>query len=173
MGNLCKYAWLSLSLLMFAPLTLVQGESSPTVLVFAHRSVPVSRLNADELRAIFRTDTRYWSDGKKIVPLNLPPQNKIRAEFDRAVLGMEFEAMTKFWIDRLIRGGSRAPRTVSSNSLAMKVVSRLPGSIGYATSADLPSGVKVLATVSNGRVMALRDARPLYAAATSDSEVSP
>lgn len=122
------------------------------IAVFVHPAVDKKALNADELRSIFRTETRYWSGGKKVAALNLPPSHPVRQSFDRVVLGMEPEAMVKHWIDRTVRGGARPPRTVPTVALMARVIQKLPGAIGYTPASAVPAGAKVVARIANGRV---------------------
>ena len=65
-------------------------------------------------------------------------------QFDRAVLGLEPEAVGPFWIDRRIRGESSPPRTVPSTDLLLRVVAKLPGAIAYVYAPLTAPGVKAL-----------------------------
>ena len=69
------------------------------------------------------------------------------------VLDLEPDEMARYWIDARIRHGEEAPRTVAS-SLLVRVVARLGGSIGYVPAGEALSGVKIVARIERGRVVA-------------------
>jgi len=85
--------------------------------------------------------------GMRLVALNQPPGSPARVTFDRTLLGLEPDAVARFWIDQRIRGQGSAPRAIPSVALLLRVLAQLPGGISYLRRADLPAnttGVKVL-----------------------------
>jgi hypothetical protein len=64
--------------------------------------------------------------------------------FDQAVLGMTPERVSRYWIDRKIRGQSGPPRALDSADLVQRVVARLDGGIGYVRMNELKADVKVV-----------------------------
>jgi len=124
------------------------------IAVITHMSVPVSALNADELAAIFRLSRQHWGNGQRIVAFNYAPNTQLRETFDRQVLQMEPTRISRYWLDRMIRGESEVPRKVSTPDLMAKVVAKLPGSIGYVPSGSAGKDVRVVARVVDGRVTA-------------------
>jgi ABC-type phosphate transport system substrate-binding protein len=151
----------TLTLLSFALLVLAgvpESARSATpeaeLMVITHMSVPVSELDADELAAIFRLSKQHWGNGQRIVPFNYAPHTELRASFDRHVLQMEPTRISRYWLDRMIRGESEAPRKVSTPDLMAKVIAKLPGSIGYVPRDAINKDVRVVARVVNGQVVA-------------------
>ena len=71
-------------------------------------------------------------------------QSVDETNFDQVVLGMDAEAVARFWIDRKIRGGSGPPRTVESLTTLRRVVEKLPGAIGYIRPAQLSNEVRAI-----------------------------
>jgi ABC-type phosphate transport system substrate-binding protein len=130
------------------------GQSPAELLVIAHPGVPVEQLSRDELAAIFTLSHRRWGSGAPIVPFNADPKAPNRELFDRTVLGMSPDAAARFWVDFRVRGQGTAPRTVPTSTLMARVIARLPGSIGYVPATEPVSGVRVVARVVGGRVLA-------------------
>lgn len=143
-------------LVLLTPLALPSGASSahPEILVVAHPSAPVTRLSDTELESIFTLSNRRWEDGSKIIPFNLPSRSQTRVVFDRTVLRMEPDRVSRFWLDRRIRGQGSAPRNVPSASLMARLIAKLPGSIGYMPATTPSAGARVIARIRGGKVVA-------------------
>ena len=122
--------------------------------VFVHRSSTVTQLSAHELEALFtRTQTR-WDDGTPVIPLSFAAGADERVVFDLVVLRLGPDEVGRFWLDRRIRGLGLPPRQVPNATLMQQVVANLPGSIGYAPSQPGRTGVKVVARIQHGKVVA-------------------
>ena len=124
---------------------------APELVVIVHPSNPI-HLSSAEIAAVFKTTKRYWSGDKNIVALNLPTRNSDRALFDRVVLGLDPDAVLRFWIDRKIRGGEPPPRSVPEAELVLRIVQQLDSAIGYVPRQFAKSGVRVIARVLGDRV---------------------
>ena len=93
-----------------------------------------------------------WPSGDRIIPLNAATDSGPRQRFDRAVLAMSPEAAARYWLDARIRSGVAPPREVGDPALTVRLVARLPGTIGYVP-ADTPrDGVRVIARIRDDRV---------------------
>jgi hypothetical protein len=128
------------------------GEEVEDLAVIVSRANPARRLDAFELEAIFSMATQSWPAGGSVVPFNYPPDDRLRAAFDRAVLRMEPEQVGRFWIDQRVRDGLRPPRQVSDPAIALRLVARLPGAIAYVPAAMADATVRVVARVRRGKV---------------------
>ncbi len=85
--------------------------------------------------------------GTRLVPLNQPLGATARVAFDRALLGLEPDAIARFWIDQRIRGQGSAPRAIPTVPLLLRVLAQLPGGLSYLRRSDLPTNstaVKVI-----------------------------
>ena len=122
--------------------------------MIVHPDVHVGALPRDELLAIFTLSRRRWNDGTAIVALNYDAMHPLREQFDRAVLSLAPDAVARFWIEFRVRGQGTAPRTVPNSRWMGRVVSHLPGAIGYLPSGEPTEGAHVVARISNGRVYA-------------------
>lgn len=143
-----------LPMLLLVPAQTAAESKSPVVLVVVHEDVQVEQLSEAELAMIFTTRRREWPNGDRIIPLNLAARDPLRVAFDEAVLHMSPEEVARYWIDRRVRGGNRPPKQVPSEKLMAKVVSKLSATIGYVSADARLSGVRVVAKVVDGEVVA-------------------
>jgi ABC-type phosphate transport system substrate-binding protein len=142
-----------------ALLAAVQGAAPAdggveAIAVIVHPAAPAGGMDPARLEAIFSGTQRSWSDGKPIITFNLPPEDPGRVEVDRVVLHMTSEQVSRYWIDQRIRSGQRPPRQVSDPALAVRLVGKLPGSIGYVPARLVDANVRVVARIRGGKVEA-------------------
>ena len=128
--------------------------ANPDFVVIVHKTNPVSKLSREELRPIFLANKTSWKTGKGIEALNLPEGTDTRQTFDTAVLGLDPEKVTQYWIDRKIRGDTKPPRKLPSSASVVRRVATAQGAIGYAVSTDIDASVKVVARIKGGKVVA-------------------
>jgi hypothetical protein len=118
------------------------GEKVRFALVVAKDS-RVSDISFHDLKRLYKGEVVNVA-GKRLVALNLPASSDHRMRFDRALLGMNPETVSRYWIDRKIRGQSGPPKTLESPDLVQRVVARLDGGIGYVRVSEVKPDVKVL-----------------------------
>jgi hypothetical protein len=154
----CRPVGLLLAILTFAFNPHFAGpagaDGTPNLAVVVNVGVPVSRLSASELEAIFTSSKRTWTDGSNIGAFSYAPDNELRREFDSVVLRMSADEVARFWIDQRVRGGAPPPRQVPDPALAVRLVAKLPGCIAYVPENLVNPTVKVVARISNGKVLA-------------------
>jgi ABC-type phosphate transport system substrate-binding protein len=146
---------LVLFLLVALGATRTSSAQDEDLAVIVNPGTRVHELSADQLTAIFTMSQREWPGGETIIPFNHEPGGALRTIFDRAVLGMKPDEAARFWIDRRIRGEGGAPRKVPSVALMLRVVAKLPNSIGYVPWSLVTNDVHVVARVSGGKVRGL------------------
>jgi hypothetical protein len=134
---------LAAGLLALAPRPVRAGSDVALAVIVAPNS-KLTNISRDDLRRVFQSERLTDPDGNRLIALNHPPKTVDRVGFDQAVLGMDAEAVGRFWIDRKIRGGSGPPRTVESLATLRRVVEKLPGAIGYIRLAQLTNEVRVI-----------------------------
>jgi hypothetical protein len=130
-----------------------QGDAGDVLYVIAHPDVELGTVDRAELTAIFTTRKQFDNRGTRLIPMNLPPEDPRRTNFDRNVLGLDSAQSARFWIDARIRGEGAPPRQIGTADLAVRVITRLPGSVAYVPSVPPGAGVRILAEVRNGRVV--------------------
>jgi ABC-type phosphate transport system substrate-binding protein len=134
---------------VWAPSSEAEGEA---IVVIVNKANSASSLSASELRPIFQTTKTSWSNGGDATPLNLPEDNSLRQAFDQAVLGLDPQRVARYWQDRKIRGGARAPKRLPTASAVLAAVAANPGAIGYVTSSEANQTVKVVARIVGGKL---------------------
>lgn len=113
---------------------------------------PITSISVSELRPIFQTTKTSWGNSAgDTLPLNLPEDSPLRQEFDRATLGLDPDRVARYWQDRKIRGGARAPMRVPSSSAVLKVVASKVGAVGYVKLSEANPTVKVVAKIQDGK----------------------
>jgi ABC-type phosphate transport system substrate-binding protein len=144
---------LALACAIFGGGAVAEAQAPVGLSVIAHPSVPSQKLAAAELAAIFTGAMKNWKDGSTIKLFNAPSGTPMRAEFDSVVLNMTPEQVSRFWIDKRIRGEGTPPRQVTPPELVNRLVATLPGAISYVPDDKVASGVRVVARVRGGKVV--------------------
>lgn len=134
---------LGLLLVALAPRPL-RANSDVALAVIVAPGSKLASISLADLKRVFQSERLTDPDGNRLIALNHPPKTVDRVGFDQVVLGMDPDAVGRFWIDRKIRGGSGPPRTVESLATLRRVVEKLPGAIGYIRPAQLSSEVRAI-----------------------------
>lgn len=129
------------------------GGAVEELAVIVNPSAAVDRVDGARLEAIFSAVERTWADGKPIIAFSFAPEDPLRVEFERVVLRMTPDQVSRYWIDQRIRNGLRPPRQIPDPVLALRLVAKLPGSIGYVPRRLVDASVRVVARVRDGKVL--------------------
>lgn len=131
---------------LLSPQPPAAAQSRRTVVVIVAASLSASNVALGALRHAF---DGYATDlnGTRLIPFNLAVGAPAREVLDRVLLGLSQDKVPNYWIDRKIRQGTDAPRSLPSAELAMRVVASLKGAIGYleADPSSVPAALSVLA----------------------------
>ena len=103
---------------------------APLVVVVARNS-PIERLSRFELKKLYLGANLQAPGGERVIAFHQQYSAPDRVAFERGLLGMDPEELSRYWIDRKIRGEGGAPHVVGSVELLQRVVSRISQSIGY------------------------------------------
>jgi len=122
------------------------------IVVIVNKANPAKSLDARELRPIFQTTKTSWSTGGEAAPLNLAEDNPLRQDFDEAVLGLDADRASRYWKDRKIRGGARAPKQLASTAAVLKAVAGNEGAVGYVKASEANGTVKIVARIVSGKL---------------------
>lgn len=134
---------LLLTLLALLPRS-VRAGSDVSLAVIVSPGSKLTNITLADLRRVFQSERLTDPDGNRLIALNHPPKTVDRVGFDQVVMGMDADAVGRFWIDRKIRGGSGPPRTVESLATLRRVVEKLPGAIGYLRPGQLSNEVRAI-----------------------------
>jgi hypothetical protein len=119
------------------------GEAKTRLAIVVAKNSPVSDISFYELKRLYLGE-RINAAGKRLLPLNLTPNFRERAAFDKQVLSMSPEAIARYWIDRKIRGDSGPPKAIEPLDILQRVVARLDGAIGYVPVNEIRPELKAL-----------------------------
>ena len=120
-------------------------SASALVIVVGAQS-PLRDISRKVLRRAYLGEVTE-EQGIRLAALNQPPGAPARVAFDHTLLGLEPDAMARFWIDQRIRGQGSAPRAIPNVALLLRVLAQLPGGVSYVRRGEVPAnapGVKVL-----------------------------
>lgn len=102
----------------------------PPLLILLSGKTSASSISLTALKRCF-LGKEVTLGGHTLMPLNHPAGSDTRERFDRAVLSMDPITSQRYWIDSMIRGGRKAPRSVPNTALLMRVLAHMQGAIGY------------------------------------------
>ncbi|HEY6037321.1 MAG TPA: hypothetical protein VIV58_23735 [Kofleriaceae bacterium] len=111
------------------------------LVVVVAKGSSITSISRTDLKHCFMGDSTSI-DGKTLVPFNSEPRTAERAGFDRGVLGMSPDEVGRYWVDRKVRGGSSAPRSLPSVMHVQKVVAKFPNAISYLPADQLTADVQ-------------------------------
>lgn len=120
-----------------------QAPSAPLAVVVARNS-PIEHLSRFELKKLYLGANIEAPGGERVLAFHQMYSAPDRVAFERGVLGMAPEELSRYWIDRKIRGESGAPHVVGSPELMQRVVSRLTTSVGYVRLDQVGAELRVL-----------------------------
>ena len=120
----------------------------PIAVIVAHGAM-LSTLSRDELALIFKRKKRFWDDGSRIQPVNLPAAHPLRRAFSLDVFGRSPEDLDDYWRDMYFHG-ELPPYVLNSEEAVIRFVADTPGAIGYVTHCLLDHRVSVIAQLDNG-----------------------
>ncbi len=138
----CRLAGLAIvAVLGMQSATLAQ---EPRIVIIVNKANPTDSLSLAELRRIFMKQTRNWSNGDSVVPVDWEAAAEMRKSFSRKVLNRTVTEMTEFWVQQNITAGQNPPSTQKSARALLRFVAGVPGAISYVAAADVDDSVKVV-----------------------------
>jgi hypothetical protein len=120
------------------------ADSPDDIIVFVNNSVPVSKMNIDELKNLFLKRKIRWGRGDKVIPIHAKAGTTLRKDFLQRALGMTLEKEKSYWNERRIQSGVSKPAEFSS---IQKAVFKIKGAIGYVYRSDYKKGVTKIVMV--------------------------
>jgi hypothetical protein len=122
-----------------------RAQNVDVLAVVVAKASPIQYLTQFELKKLYLGSNIIDPSGERIIPFNQTPNAPDRVLFEERVLGMTPEEVSRYWIDRKIRGQGGAPKAVSPADLLQKVVSRLDHSVAYVRLDHVLPDVRVIA----------------------------
>ena len=146
MGSYRHWALVVLSILLAVVpvhVTLAGVNLGEPLVVVAGRAFPSTDISFADLKSAFAGQP-VKIRGTPIIPINHPLGTPTRVEFDHTTLGLEPDAVGRYWVDMRIRDQGKPPVTATTTNLAIRVVAALAGAISYTTRSNVLPTVKVL-----------------------------
>ncbi|MEM8487854.1 MAG: hypothetical protein AAF564_20050 [Bacteroidota bacterium] len=120
---------LILSLLIFAACGF-PNNTEAQIAIATHKSVMVSELNEQELIDIFSLEESHWSNGGRIVPVELKGKSDIKSQF-YALIGRSPNEIKRKRLRIVLAGDGDPPIPAKSAEEMLAKISSTPGAIGY------------------------------------------
>lgn len=121
---------LGVALCLLAPIPEAVLAKRPPLLILLSGKTRATSISVVQLKRCF-LGKEVTLGGDTLLPLNHPAGSETRERFDESVLAMDSIASQRYWIDSMIRGGRKAPRSVPNTALLMRVLAHMQGAIGY------------------------------------------
>ena len=136
--------WVAIAaVLLLAPAS-APAAAQLTFRIIVHRDNPVSGLTLPDLQRIFRKQTRMWSNGESMVPVDWDSTSQVRADFSDRVMRRSVREMAEYWVQQNITQGLTPPTTLKSTRAVLRFVASVPGAIAYVPADEMDDTVKRL-----------------------------
>ena len=123
----------------------VAAPSNEEVAVVVHPGVTEDNLSLAQVRRILLGDRQFWSSDLRVTLLIPAPQAPEREVLLKTIYHMSEAQFRHYWIAKVFRGEVPVgPKIIFSNRMAMELVGRIPGSIGFMDASQVPKELKVL-----------------------------
>lgn len=139
----------TLALLGVVPSVRGAGErdEGPPIAVVVGRSSDLRGVTVDDLREIYLRRRRVWPNGRRVIPVNLPPDHPLRDRFSRRVLGRATRDLVGYWNRRYLEG-VQPPLVLKTPQAVCAYLAVEPDAIGYVPRAEADeAGCRVLLTL--------------------------
>ena len=103
-------------------------------------------LTRESISLIYKRKQKYWENGTRIQPVNLPTTHPLRRAFSQAILGQTPEALEDYWREMYFHG-VLPPYVLASEEAVTLFVGSTPGAIGYVSACVPEHGVDVVLMV--------------------------
>ncbi len=112
--------------------------------VIVNNSNPNSALSSTEISNYFLKKTSKWSNGEKVVPVDLNADSPVREAFSKNIHKKTVGSIKSYWQQYVFAGSGTPPVEKASDAEVIDFVKKNAGAIGYISSGADASGVKVI-----------------------------
>lgn len=140
--------WLLGAWLLALPLGIAPSAPAAEVAVLVVVVHPARRdvLSVEELAQVYLRRKRFWSDGTPIAPLNLGPDDPLRARFVGLVLRRSPARLAEHW-NRQYFDGVLPPATLGTPAAVLRFVAADRNAVGYLPAGAEDGSVRVVLTL--------------------------
>jgi len=147
MGPELRIVWIAMLVLSVGSPTPAAETHDIRIAVVANPKAPAIALDRTSLRDIFLKRIVIDGAGSALVPLNLPPDDPLRAAFASVLIGKTPDALQRYWNERYFQGVS-PPYVVRSQEAMLRFIAETPGALGYVASCQVDDRVRVVAELT-------------------------
>jgi ABC-type phosphate transport system substrate-binding protein len=123
------------------------GPASAEIIAFVvivNNANPVKSLPPAELRRIFMKQSRMWSHGEAMVPVDWDSTHYLRSVFSNDALKRSVREMAEYWVQQSMTQGLTPPSTQRSARAILRFVAGVPGAISYVPPSEVDETVRVV-----------------------------
>lgn len=133
------------TLLLTDSMPALAGETQVAVIVSSR--APRVAFDRAMLRAIYLKKIFIGQNGRRLIPVNLPPGNPLRDAFSHALIDMRDAQLQEYWNRQYFQGIS-PPYVLGSQKAVVRFVAGTPGAIGYVWPCHVDSSVHAVLMIS-------------------------
>ncbi|WP_457623081.1 hypothetical protein [Persephonella sp.] len=112
------------------------------VAVVTSKDSKIEKISKKDLKKVY-LKIKFFVKGQKVIPVNLPPDNKNRQIFQRKILEMDNEQLNLYWNEMYFHG-VEPPLVLSSEEAVKKFVKKVKGAIGYIDVKNVDEDLKII-----------------------------
>lgn len=120
------------------------SAQEPDFVVIVNAENPIETISVIELRRVYMKQSRMWSHGEAMVPVDWVAGSDVRTAFSEQVLNRSVREMAEFWVKEAVTRGATPPPTQRSARSVLRFVASVPGAISYCPPGDVNDKVKVI-----------------------------
>lgn len=124
-----------------------EAHARSTFKLIVHPDNTAGSASRGFLSDAFLRNISKWGDGRRILPVDLRADSKVREHFSDRVHGRSVLAIKRYWQQRIFSGSGVPPPELDSDEAVLNYVLQHPGALGY-VSAD--------AAIGKARTLAVR-----------------
>jgi len=119
------------------------------VVLIANSNLPTNSIDKTLAGNVFLGKAFALPDGTRLIPLERPKDDPIKAAFHEGVTGKSIGQLNAYWSRLIFTGKNAPPNEVDDDEEVIELILANQNLIGYIDSASLSDGVKVVLTVGN------------------------
>jgi len=106
-------------------------HAEPAFRVIINPENPTVSISRSTLSKIFLKSQTSWSNGNRILPVDLRVTNRVRDAVSRAIHGRSATVIKNWWNQQIFAGKGVPPPELASETKVVAYVLANPGAIGY------------------------------------------
>jgi hypothetical protein len=142
MKNILRPKLTSFTILLF--IALLPCVSMADLILVAKANFPLDSVRATDVSAIWLGEKHSFSNLSRIRVVDLEPGNPLYEQFYKEIVGLTGAPLNIYWKKKMFTGKSFRPKQVRSIEDVIRLVTQVPGVIGYIDSSEFTDELKVL-----------------------------